>query len=340
MFRTTKHLASHSNLILYCLVLLATGCATPYVHPPSSPASAPSLSETHAIMDDGYRLPLKRWDARTSPGAIVLAVHGLNDYSNSFAGTGDFLAARGITVVAYDQRGFGGTAGHGYWHGSERLVADVRTVASLIRASYPDTPLYLLGESMGGAVVLSALRPDPPDIAGIILIAPAVWSRDTMPLYQRLALWVAAHTVPARRLTGEGLDLKPSDNIPMLRALGRDPLVIKATRVDVLYGVSNLMDNATAGSSELSSDTLILYGKKDEIIPKQPTCQWLEGLPETGIRPWRAIFYDDGYHMLTRDLHADAVLEDIADWLLGENEQGNLPPRSGQSESLASFCTS
>ena len=31
-------------------------------------------------------------------------------------------------------------------------------------------------------------------------------------------LWLAAHTLPSKQLTGKGLDIKPSDNIEMLRA--------------------------------------------------------------------------------------------------------------------------
>ena len=152
-----------------------------------------------------------------------------------------------------------------------------------------------------------------------------------MPYYQRALLWFAAHTVPDKQLTGEGLDIKASDNVDMLRALGRDPLVIKATRVDVLYGVSNLMDDAQLASSALDSDTLILYGKNDEVIPKQPTCEWLRSLPTNALRNTHTLIYENGYHMLTRDLQADAVLDDITEWLLAENKQGltekNAPDR-------------
>ena len=81
-----------------------------------------------------------------------------------------------------------------------------------------------------------------------------------MPWYQRLALLVGAHTFPDMALTGRGLQIKPSDNIAMLRALGRDPKIIKETRVDTIWGLVNLMDDALSSASKLSSKTLILYG--------------------------------------------------------------------------------
>ena len=295
--------------------VLLCACAKPYVQSAPGTPGAPRLTRSYAVMEDGYRLPLSRWESAGNPQAVLLALHGLNDYRRAFDNLGRYLARRGISVVAYDQRGFGATSGHGLWHGSQRLSADLVTMTALLRHEYPGIPLYLLGESMGGAVALASLGSASLDVAGTILVAPAVWSRDSMPFYQRAALWIAAHTLPARRLTGEGLDLKPSDNIDMLRALGRDALVIKATRVDVLYGVSNLMDTALLAAPDVHGSILLLYGKHDDIIPSRPTCQLLEQLSNPAQTQLTAIVYERGYHMLTRDLQAEVVLEDIAAWI-------------------------
>jgi alpha-beta hydrolase superfamily lysophospholipase len=109
----------------------------------------------------------------------------------------------------------------------------------------------------------------------------------------------------------------PSDNIAMLRAFARDPLVIKATRVDVLYGVSNLMDIAMQAADSVQDPTLLLYGKRDEIIPPQPSCEFLERISEMTTTAPDAIVYEQGYHMLTRDLHAELVMADISAWIIG-----------------------
>ncbi len=286
-------------------------------------------------MGDGYHLPITVWQAVGESQAILLALHGLNDYSNGLASTGEYLARHGITVIAYDQRGFGKTDGAGLWHGSGRMTEDLRTMITLLHNAHPEQPLYLFGESMGGAMVLAALHQEPLSIDGIILSAPAVWSRDSMPFYQRLALWLAAHITPSLTLTGEGLELHPSDNIEMLRAWGRDPLIIKSTRVDVLYGVSNLMDQAVGSVDNRASRMLILYGKNDDIIPREPTCQWLQSLPSENRQLRQTIIYANGYHMLTRDLQADVVLEDIAHWITGA---GNLKTYPEGRISLESFC--
>ncbi len=315
------------GFIYRCAPLLAVtlllSCAKPYVQPSPGAHTLPQLAESYALMEDGYQLPLSRWEAVGNARAVLLSLHGLNDYSFAFDNLGQYLSRHGITVIAYDQRGFGNTDGVGLWHGSERLGADLVTMTTLLREQYAGVPLYLLGESMGGAVALTSLASTLLDVDGTVLVAPAVWSRNTMPFYQRYALWIAAHTVPGKQLTGDGLDLKPSDNIDMLQALGRDNLVIKATRVDVLYGISNLMDRAMLVSNEVPGNILLLYGKQDDIIPAPPTCELYERLSDNGTSRLSAIIYEDGYHMLTRDLQAAVVLEDITTWITQHKTPGN-----------------
>jgi alpha-beta hydrolase superfamily lysophospholipase len=136
-----------------------------------------------------------------------------------------------------------------------------------------------------------------------------------MPFYQRFFLAIAAHTIPWKKVTGESLKITPSDNIEMLRELGKDPLVIKETRIDVLYGLSNLMDRAFESAEQLRSKLLLLYGEKDEIIPQEPVSSFYQRLPLRYQGRQQMILYEQGYHMLLRDLQAEIVLQDIVDWI-------------------------
>jgi len=101
----------------------------------------------------------------------------------------------------------------------------------------------------------------------------------------------------------------------MLKRLGLDPLVIKATRVDAIYGLTNLMDRALDSAPDFRLPALILYGEKDEIIPKEPTRLMLGRLPRTEKGNRRVAVYENGYHMLLRDLRADVAWRDIAHWI-------------------------
>ena len=276
-------------------------------------AEEPHLTTDAAVMADAARLPMRVWAAK-KPHAVIVAVHGFNDHSNAFAMPGPWLADRGVTVYAYDQRGFGKAPHAGFWAGDEAMVADLRTVARLVRKRHPRLPLHVMGASMGGSVAMVALAgTGMPDVDGAILVAPAVWGWRAMnPLYKS-ALWIAAHTVPSFSPTGEGLRVRPSDNVEMLRALGRDPLVIKKTRIDTVYGLVGLMDKAYEAAPQIRKPVLYLYGRRDELVPREPTLGVVRAIPG----PVRFADYDDGWHMLLRDRQRMKVWRDIDSWIAG-----------------------
>jgi alpha-beta hydrolase superfamily lysophospholipase len=297
------------------LLALLAGCAAGRM-PPGPGPTEPRLTGERYVTADGMELALRVWLPETEPKAVLLALHGFNDYSRAFKAPGEWWAARGIATYAYDQRGFGAAPYRGLWAGSETLVDDLRTAARVLRARYPGTPLYLLGDSMGGAVVLVAMTgADPPEVDGAILVAPAVWARSQMPLYMRAALWVAARLVPWAEVSGKGLDIQASDNIERLREMGRDPLFIKRTRIGTLEGLTDLMGDALDGGARLQAPSLLLYGEKDEIIPRKPTLALWRRLPNGPGTQQRPALYADGWHMLLQDLGAERVLADIAAWI-------------------------
>lgn len=317
--------------MLAALVVLAA-CA-PKIAPAGAETAPAVLSESVFDTADGLSLPVRRWlPADDMPKAVVLALHGFNDYSKAFdkvpdaPGVGPYLAERGIAVYAYDQRGFGKSPNAGIWAGRDAMVGDVKNFVALLRKTYPGTPVFLLGESMGGAVAIATLADSVPGfVDGAILAAPAVWARSTMPLPYRMALWVGVRLMPGFKPSGRGLGYQASDNIEMLRDNGRDPLFIKQTRIDAIYGLSNLMDEALARISEVKARTLYLYGAKDEIIPKAPTQEALMNMAGANLRP-QVAFYPNGWHMIMRDKQAETVLNDIVAFVMQPSQP--LPSRA------------
>lgn len=306
-------------------VLLLAACA-PRPAPPGPGPSEPALAGDSFLTADGLALPLRAWrpPAGVRLRAVLLALHGFNDYSRAFEAPARYWARWGVATYAYDQRGFGAAPQRGRWAGREALVADLRAAAALLRQRHPGVPLYLLGDSMGGAVVLDAMtRADPPAAAGVVLVAPAVWGRDTMPLGHRVALWLGARLLPWHRVSGRGLGIQASDNTAMLRELGRDPLVIKETRIDALYGLVDLMDSGLAAAPRFTAPALLLYGANDQIVPAAPTRRLWRALPARAEVRQRLALYPEGWHMLLRDLQARTVWEDVLAWI--EDPAAPLP---------------
>ncbi len=302
-------------------------CA-PTLKQPGPSITTAQITENKIITNDGYSLPLRSWHpSSSSPKAILIALHGFNDYNNFFHAPGSYLAKHGILTYAYDQRGFGKTSTRGYWSGSKAYLNDLKTAIKLIRIRHNRIPLFVLGESMGGAVALTAMSQDlKPPVDGIILAAPAILGRETMPFYQRWLLSIATYTAPWIKLTGRGLKIKPSDNSEMLLALSRDPFVIKETRVDTIAGLVTLMDMALAYSSKFERRALVLYGMRDEIILKNPIFLMVQRFPKNASKRQRIALYNNGFHMLLRDREAEILWKDIATWI--KNSKAPLPSGS------------
>jgi alpha-beta hydrolase superfamily lysophospholipase len=315
--------------ILVCLAFVLASCATAEIATVPRPPG-PELDGEVLVAADGAALPLHRWAPPAQTRAVVLALHGMNDYGRAFASLGRFLAQRGVATYAFDQRGFGSAPGRNWWPGTETLVADLATASELVRRRYPGRPVHCLGESMGGAVLLVAQARGRVRCDSMVLAAPAVWGKQTMSPLERAALAIGETVAGDTVVYGAGLRIRPSDNLAALRALRADPLVIKGARIDAIAGLAELMTEAFEASAQVAGPTLWLHGKNDQIIAPRPTQAALARLPaDPRIRIAR---YPLGFHLLTRDLDAAVVAHDIASWILAPE----APLPSGADRALPS----
>lgn len=285
------------------------------------PETQARIVEDSLVTADGTALPLRQFVPKQKPQAVIIALHGFNDYSHAFTGAGEYFMQQNIALYAYDQRGFGGSPQRGIWGGKENYIADLAQLVTLLRTRHKNTPLFLLGESMGGAAVINAVTaPEFPQVDGAILIAPAVWGGDAMnPLYRMLAK-LSAYVAPGYTVTGRDLKIQASDNIPMLIAMGKDPFIIKETRMDAIYWLVEFMGDAYAQLPNLPVPVLMLYGGKDEVIPPDIMEHSRTLMPLHA----HCNYYPDGYHMLLRDLAGEKVLADIRGWMVGKAARNGL----------------
>ncbi len=302
-------------------VLVLAGCATPAVQPVLTPPvgfTGPAVEVDALLMDDGARLPLARWiPTQAEPWAVIVALHGVNDSRASFRMAGPWWAERGIETWAIDQRGFGAAPGRGVWAGEARMTEDLRTAVALARARHPNALIAVAGESMGGAVTVSAFASDrPPAADRVILLSPGVWGWTAQGPLNAASLWVGAHTVgPLGVSTPDWyLRLNPaSDNALELRRNDLDPNSIVAPRIDALYGLISLMESASLKLGQVRAPTLMIYGATDHVIPKDAVRQ---ALRRAGDRPgFRTAYYPGGGHILNRDLQGERLYRDIEAWL-------------------------
>jgi len=302
---------------------MLASCA-PTVIPAGESLQPPALDDRRFVAADGTVLPVAVWPAAQSeekaPRAVIVAVHGFGDYHNAWQEPAEIWSANGITTYAYDQRGFGASPTRGRWAGTTTMVDDIRVVVRLVRARHPGVPLYLAGESMGGALAIVAAEHDV-DVDGLILVAAALRSRDTLGPLASGGLAFFAHLVPWLPSGPTSIDFRPTDNPKTIEKLRNDPMILRNPRVDLGYGLVEAMDAAKAAVPRINKPYLMLYGLGDRLVPQASVRSAIELMPK---RPGSHLaFYRDGYHMLLRDKEGALVAKDILAWI--ENKDAALP---------------
>ena len=296
---------------------------------------------------DAQIIPLRLWGNQDTPSAIILCIHGFSDYARGF---GHMLAALDIAnaslMMAFDQRGFGETASRGRWAGHDVMISDLHDVLLYIGDRYPGLPIHIVGESMGAALLLVAMHhpktsaffksttkiksaarqnastfrtslanPNP-QVQSTILLAPAVWSWSAMPWYQVLSLKLFSQLWPDLRVSSQyarRIGVRPTDDPAVAAYLAKDPLMLRNIPVSMITGLSDLMSEASLLMPKKGHRSLVVIGTRDEVIPGSAYCAWLAKSHEIATGQW--IVQQDGFHMLTRQMKSDAIIDLLSNFL-------------------------
>jgi alpha-beta hydrolase superfamily lysophospholipase len=252
--------------------------------------------------------------ARPAGGAraLLVSLHGLGDHSGLYPMLPDALLPRGIEIVAPDIRGNGRSPGQrGYVEAWRQLRDDLGHLIATARAGRPELPLFLLGSSLGGLLVLDYALHHPEGIRGVVAVAPPLGALGVpAPL---LALGRVLSRVWPRFSLETGMDLS---------GLARDPEVAARVLRDPLFhrrGTARLSTEVTATIARLQAaaprfpvPVLVLHGSADRMVPPDGSRRFISGV---GHPDKRLVEYPGGYHALLADVDGGRVLADIAEWL-------------------------
>lgn len=295
-------------------VWLLAACAPQYI-PAGNADEAPYRDRDALVMRDGKRLPVSVWQADGTPDAVLIALHSFGDFRLAFEDIGPALASRGYTVITFDQRGFGDTAPHGRWSGSETMIGDLRDVVQIARAQSGDLPVYVMGESMGGGVALAAAGSGAlPDIAGLILAAPAVREDVTFRYSYNAFLWTAAHILPRVTIHNDRGNTLHTDQA--YRRLSSDPRIVREVRIDTYWGLIRLTDMASDLAPQVSLPVLLMHGGRDRVVAGKSIRALADHLGDLAA----VEYWEDAPHELLHWREQERVIDRITDWL-GQQRQ-------------------
>ncbi|WP_290501820.1 alpha/beta fold hydrolase [Alcanivorax sp.] len=255
---------------------------------------------------------VREWTPAGTPRGVILGLHSFGDFGAAFEQLGPWFAEAGYVFVAYDQAGFGDRLEQGRWAGEQQLVDDAATQIRRLHQIHA-APLFVLGESLGGAVAILAAQQEADKVAGLMLAGPAVREGIRFRYGWNAAIATAATLAPGYRLTVERNADDPTLTPTSAQRLAEDPRVMREVRMDAYWGLIKLADSASDSANNLNIPTLLLYGGKDHSVP------------EAGIRHLRAHlsandqgeyrFYPNAPHLLLQSRQWQQVCQDISQWL-------------------------
>ena len=251
-------------------------------------------------------LPLKQVKAN------VVLVHGLGSHSGWFSNIGERLVKEDYGVYALDLYGNGKSSGQrGYINSWSDFRHDLDYFCQWIKSQNSDQSFFLFGHSLGGLIVLEYILKLSPNVAGIIVMAPALGkvgiSRIKI-LAGKLLSWIYP-----RFSLDLGIPEEASSHYPtVISAYNNDPL--RHTRATARFAQEYFTTTQWVENNcpNLSTPLLVLQGDEDVVTPAQSTREFFAMLPDID-KQYRE--YQEGYHDLHLDFCKQILMEDIVEWL-------------------------
>lgn len=278
--------------------------------PPSTRAQAPN-GKTFAGAD-GVSLFRQAWRPAGPSRAVLINIHGLGDHSGLYPTLVEHFTGRAMTVHAMDLRGNGRSGGQrAYIERWEQYREDLATFVALVREEEAGQPLFLLGNSLGGLIVLDYALHHPEGLRGVIAASPPL-GRLSVPA-PLLALGRVLSRVWPRFSIRTGMDLS---------GLARDPVVVQTVLADPLFhrvGTARLSTEVVAAIARVQAAApsfplplLLLHGSADRMVPPEGSRAFVArvGHPDRELRE-----YAGAYHVLFADLDHERVLTDVERWI-------------------------
>ena len=269
---------------------------------------------------DAIQLFYQAWLPRSgNPRAVLVNLHGLGDHSGLYPNLAQYFPARQIALYAYDLRGNGRSPGQrAYIRSWDQYRSDLHAFLKQVRAWEPNRPLFVLGNSLGGLIVLDYALHSPEGLAGVVAAAPPLGKLGVPPVL--MALGRLLSRMAPRFSLQVGMDLT---------GLARDPAVIEAVLADPLFhrrGTARLSTEVTAAitrvqtrAAELAVPVLLLHGAEDRMVPPDGSREFFSKLryPDREFRE-----YPGGYHGLFADRDWQLVVSDVARWVESHLQAG------------------
>lgn len=143
---------------------------------------------------DGLALSMLMVQPEGAPRLLVQLAHGMCEHKERYLPFMRYLAERGCLCAINDHRGHGASVrsredlGYFYNNGDVALVEDLHQITLWMRERWPDTPLALLGHSMGSLAVRAYCEDYDRDIDALVVCGSPGYNWAALPGLGLIAL--------------------------------------------------------------------------------------------------------------------------------------------------------
>lgn len=260
----------------------------------------------------GVELFWQGWLPDGDPRGVVLLCHGLGEHSGRYGNVVDALVPERWAVYGVDHRGHGRSGGRrAHLRRYADWLADFDAFRRAVVARHPGLPVFLLGHSMGGQIALAYALDHQPDLAGLVLSAPAL-ANNTVPRAVVGALRAVGKVAPTLRPAG--IDASKISKDPSVHAAYEaDPLVHHGhPTLGLSSAVVGQFEVLPERAHDLRLPVLMQHGALDAIVDPSGFRRLEEacGSPDLTVR-----WYEGLWHEIYNEPERAVPLGDLRDWL-------------------------
>ncbi|MBK7173097.1 MAG: alpha/beta hydrolase [Bacteroidales bacterium] len=255
---------------------------------------------------------VKVWVPSENPGSIVFLLHGLADHSGRFDHVAEAFCNAGHIFIAPDLRGNGLTTGkRGHFESIDQIIGDIDFIINHFRKSWPDIPLVIYGQSMGGNLALNyGLRRQ----ASIqLLISSSPWLHLANPPAKLVAFAgnLLGYIMPSLTIPNGINAFELCHDQAICKAYEKDPLVHGKISLNTYRIITEAGVWALENAQTLGIPLLLLHGTSDRITLFNSSQSFASNnSPYCTFKSYEGLF-----HELHNEPEREQILAFILNWL-------------------------
>lgn len=255
-----------------------------------------SMGQTTPVVDV---TPIISWVDDSKPvKAVFVCVHGLGLHKENYKEFGERVAKDGYAVYSMDVRGFGefqqlpGDRKCDF----KKCLDDVCEALKVARNMHPGVPVFILGESMGGAIAMRVTEEHPELMDGLISSVPGAKRYGQGKSSMKVGLALLTGGKNAQVNVADTVVNQSTTNEELRKEWLKDKMArFTLTPVELMQFQSFMDSNEKNAHKITKTPVLMVQGAEDKLVKQSDNKSILEHL---GVEDKMLIFVEGGEHLI------------------------------------------